>query len=269
MRFSGLLRFGAPPPGTPLSEVHSGPIPPARQPSRVDSDIVTDDGSILLDTRVPWYDYKVHPAKRLAYWLNRHLRKIPADWRPYYRNLYRSEMRSCEYVNKPYDVFVCICDGYRKGKWVCRKYGVAPDDASIPRPYGNYYEETTHEERVWAHRRSFRMKELQALQRPSQDVYGSTSVSSNDVMADWNWRGYQANSKAHTGSTVHSDDLRAPTEADISDVDDELTQIIMLTVVDEKSWNPMVRARSIQAKEEKETELFGFEDADDDEDSGN
>jgi hypothetical protein len=219
--------------------------------------IVNNEGDPVLDSRVAWYDYNVHPGKRLAYWSFRHLRKIPPEWREYYRRLLYAEYKANQYLNKPWDIVMTVCEGYRKGKWITSKYGVTADEAAIPYPYNNFWEVTTHDERAWAHRRSFQLKELQAIQREDCDLYGNIPMDSREVsvsVADKN-----IGSKENAGNAVHSVDLPAPTESQIKN-DDEMSHILMATMEDDRMWNPCLKAREHREKSEQQAELYGFED---------
>src|SRR5688572_13053260 len=92
--------------------------------------------------RVQFYDYVVPPGKTFAYWAVRHLRKIPPEWRSYYHRQYRQEMFACKYLNIPWEVFLAVNEGYRKSKWVLKKYDQEVTADSIPRPYGDFFETT-------------------------------------------------------------------------------------------------------------------------------
>lgn len=213
--------------------------------------------------RVSWYDHSlVSPAKRFTYWAFRRLRDLPPEWREYYRRMLHQEIRASRYVNQTWDCFMMIVDGYRKAKWVLKKYNVPIDESLIPKPYNNFWEETTHEERVWAHRRSHQMKELQALQRDEDDlIFGAHSMDRREVS-------YGSIKNLQTGmqggTPVHALDLPAPKEGDLrmSRHDEEMSSVMMSSIEDDKLWNPVLRSRLHTQKERDEIELYGFEDDD-------
>eukprot|EP00796_Vickermania_ingenoplastis_P008162 gene8162-5691_t len=225
-------------------------------------------GNIPEDSpyRVTWYDHRsVSPAKGFTYWAYRRLRELPEEWREYYRRMLYQEISACRYVNQTWDCFMMVVDGYRKGKWVLRKYGIPIDESLIPKPYNNFWEETTHEERVWAHRRSHQMKELQALQRDEDDiVFGAHTMDRREVS-------YSSLKNVQTGmqggSPVHAHDLPAPKESDLrmSRADEDMSSVLMSSIEDDKLWNPVLRSRIHTQKQREEAELYDFEDEDEDE----
>ena len=217
-----------------------------------------------VDSAVPWYDYSIHPAKRLAYWLFRQLRKIPEEWRSYYRRLMFAEFRANTMLNVPWDIFMVVSEGYRKGKWVVRKYGTASDEAAIPYPYNNFWDVTTHEERAWAHRRSFQLKELQGMQREDCDAWGAIPLNSQHVVSS-NVEKFNG-SKESSGQPVHAFDLPSPKESQIRD-DQEWSHILMATMEDDRMWNPSLRAKESRVLAETKAELFAFEDEGTDEEA--
>jgi hypothetical protein len=228
--------------------------------------VVDDAGNLMMPTQVSWYNYDLHPSKRFLYWAHRHLRQVPAEWRTYYKRLLRSEIVANRMANKSWDIVILNVEGYRKGKWVVNKYGGTPDEASIPFPYNNFWEETTHEERTWAFRRSFQLKELQALQRDDSDdaVFGSVAHDSRTVEATYLSK-QDGGSRGQHGTPVHSDDLPAPTEAQIRD-DEDMSHIFMSTIIDDDQWNPSLKRRQFEATISAEDELTPFEDEMDDDD---
>ncbi len=227
--------------------------------------ILDKAGNITLPTRVPWYDYTLHPAKRFVYWAGRHLKKLPEDWRPYYRQLLANEIKATRFINTPWDVFMAVAEGYRKSKWVLGKYGQKPEPGSIPHPYDDFWESTTHEERVWAFKRSYQLKELQAIQRDDQDVFGGIVSDRNHAIMPTVER--MANPKAQNGNQVHSMDLPAPREGDVRE-DEHLTQLLMGTIEDDRLWNPSLKAREFRESLEKAEGLYAFEpEEEDDEDT--
>jgi hypothetical protein len=225
--------------------------------------IVDGAGNVTLPTRVPWYDYTIHPARRFSFWAVRHLRKIPEDWRPYYLKMLRNEMKATRLLNTSWDVFMAVVDGYRKGTWVLRKYGQEPDKGSIPHPYDDFWNKTTHEERVWAHRRSHQLKELQALQRDDDaDVFGGLVIDRNQATVDMVSK--METMRSQNGNQVHSMDLPAPRERDIRE--DDLTLVLMANVEDDRLWNPALKAREYRETLQDAAGLMAFEDDDDDAD---
>ncbi|CUG28887.1 Hypothetical protein, putative, partial [Bodo saltans] len=157
---------------------------------------------------------RVSPAKRFVYWAFRRLRDLPPEWGEYYRRMLRQEVKAARFVGQAWDGFMLVVDGYRKGKWVLSKYGIEADPALIPKPYNNFWEETTHEERVWAHRRSIQLKDLQALQRDEDSlIFGAMSVDHREFTL--NSAGNLSGGKDQAGSPVHALDLEAPTEEEI------------------------------------------------------
>lgn len=232
--------------------------------------ILDKHGNVTLSTRVPWFDYTVHPAKRFLYWSARHLRKLPEDWRPYYRHLLVNELKASTRLNTPWDVFIAVADGYRKGKWVLRKYGQDPDKDSIPYPYDDFWEVTTHEERVWAYRRSNQLKELQAMQREEQDLFGGTQPTYNYMTADMTYKLASGARQEQQGNQVHAHDLPAPRESDIRE-EEHMTHLLMGSIEDDRLWNPSLKQREYRESLAKSgADLMAFEDemtdAEDDED---
>ncbi|CAJ1038163.1 hypothetical protein Q4I30_008139 [Leishmania utingensis] len=216
--------------------------------------------------RVNWYDFQtVSPAKRFTYWVYRRLRDLPPEWQEYYRSMVYQEISASRYVNQTWDCFMMVVDGYRKAKWVLRKYGVQVDESLIPRPYNNFWEETTHEERVWAHRRSHQMKELQALQRDDDEtVFGANMMNRNEVSYT-SIKNLQSGMQG--GTPLHAHDLPAPKESDLrmSRQDEEMSSALMSSIEDDKLWNPVLRSRLHTQFQRTEAEFYGFEDEDDDE----
>lgn len=216
--------------------------------------------------RVSWYDHRtVTPAKRFTYWAYRRLRDLPPEWQEYYRRMLYQEISASRYVNQTWDCFMMVVDGYRKAKWVLRKYGVKVDESLIPRPYNNFWEETTHEERVWAHRRSHQMKEMQALQRDDDEVvFGANIMSRNEVSVS-SLKNLQTGMQG--GTPLHAHDLPAPKESDLrmSRQDEEMSSALMSSIEDDKLWNPVLRSRLHTQRLRAEAELYDFEDEDDDE----
>ncbi|KAG5490258.1 hypothetical protein JKF63_00377 [Porcisia hertigi] len=218
--------------------------------------------------RVTWYDFQtVSPAKRFTYWVYRRLRDLPPESQDYYRRMVYQEIRASQYVNQTWDCFMMVVDGYRKAKWVLRKYGVQVDESLIPKPYNNFWEETTHEERVWAHRRSHQMKELQALQREDDEVvFGANIMNRNEVS-------YSSIKNLQTGmqggTPLHAHDLPAPKESELrmSRQDEEMSSALMSSIEDDKLWNPVLRSRLHTQRQRAEAELYSFEDEDDDKDT--
>lgn len=216
--------------------------------------------------RVSWYEFKtVSPAKQFVYWSYRRLRDLPPEWQEYYRRMLYQEITASRYVNQTWDCFMMVVDGYRKAKWVLRKYGVEVDESLIPSPYNNFWEETTHEERVWAHRRSHQMKELQALQRDDDEiVFGANSMNRNEVS-------YTSIKNLQTGmqggTPLHANDLPAPKESDLtmSRQDEEMSSALMSSIEDDKIWNPVLKSRLHTQRLREEAELYAFEDEDEEE----
>jgi hypothetical protein len=214
--------------------------------------------------RVSWYDFQsVSPSKRFVYWAYRRLRDLPPEWQEYYRRMLYQEVTASRYVNQTWDCFMMVVDGYRKAKWVLRKYGVEVDESLIPRPYNNFWEETTHEERVWAHRRSHQMKELQAMQRDDDEiVFGANTMNRNEVSFS-SIKNLQTGMQG--GTPVHAHDLPAPKESDLkmSRQDEEMSSALMSSIEDDKLWNPVLKSRLHTQRQREEAELYGFEDEDD------
>lgn len=217
--------------------------------------------------RVSWYEYhSVSPAKHFVYWSYRRLRDLPPEWQEYYRRMLYQEISASRYVNQTWDCFMMVVDGYRKAKWVLRKYGVAVDESLIPRPYNNFWEETTHEERVWAHRRSHQMKELQALQREDDNiVFGANTMNRNEVSYS-SIKNLQSGMQG--GTPLHANDMPAPKESELkmSRQDEEMSSALMSSIEDDKLWNPVLKSRLHTQRQREEAELYGFEDEDDEDD---
>lgn len=213
--------------------------------------------------RVSWYQYEtLSPAKRFMYWAFRRVKELPPEWQEYYRRMLRQEITAARYVNQTWDCFMMVVDGYQKGKWILRKYGVPIDESLIPKPYNNFWEETTHEERVWAHRRSHQLKELQALQRDEDEmIFGALSMDRREVTYN-SLKNVQSGMQG--GTPVHAQDLPAPTESEIrmSTQDEEMSSALMSSIEDDKTWNPVLRSRIHTQRQREEVELYGFEDED-------
>ncbi|KAG8345279.1 hypothetical protein TRVL_03883 [Trypanosoma vivax] len=213
--------------------------------------------------RVSWYDYGfVTPAKRFTYWAYRRLRDLPEEEREYYRRMLYQELTAARYVNQTWDCFMMVVDGYRKGKWILKKYGIKIDENLIPKPYNNFWEETTHEERVWAHRRSHQMKDLQALQREDDDlIFGAHMMDRRDVTYG-SLKNLQTGMQG--GTPVHAHDMPAPCEADVkmSLHAEDMSSVLMSSIEDDKIWNPVLRSRLHTQKTRAEIELYAFEDED-------
>lgn len=213
--------------------------------------------------RVHWYDYEnLTAAKIFVYWAYRRLRELPPEWQEYYRRMLYQEVRASRYVNQTWDCFMMVVDGYRKSKWILRKYGIEVDESIIPKPYNNFWEETTHEERVWAHRRSHQMKELQAIKRDDDEiVFGAHSMDRREVSLT-SLKNVQTGMQG--GTPVHANDLPAPKESDLSmnRFDDEMSSALMSSIEDDKTWNPVLRSRIYQQRSREEIELYQFEDED-------
>lgn len=218
--------------------------------------------------RVSWYEFQtVSPAKRFVYWAYRRLRDLPPEWQEYYRRMLYQEVSASRYVNQTWDCFMMVVDGYRKAKWVLRKYGVTVDESLIPRPYNNFWEETTHEERVWAHRRSHQMKEMQAMQRDDDDiVFGANIMNRNEVSFS-SIKNLQTGMQG--GTPIHAHDLPAPKESDLtmSRQDEEMSSALMSSIEEDKLWNPVLKSRLHTQRQREEAELYGFEDEDDEDDN--
>ncbi|KAG5464214.1 hypothetical protein LSCM1_00394 [Leishmania martiniquensis] len=217
--------------------------------------------------RVSWYDFQaVSPAKRFTYWVYRRLRDLPPEWQEYYRRMVYQEISASRYVSQTWDCFMMVVDGYRKAKWVLRKYGVKVDESLIPRPYNNFWEETTHEERVWAHRRSHQMKELQALQREDDEIVFGANIMDRNEVSYTSIKNLQTGMQG--GTPLHAQDLPAPKESELrmSRQDEEMSSALMSSIDDDKLWNPVLRSRLHTQFQRAEAELYGFED--DDEDTG-
>ncbi|GET93459.1 hypothetical protein, conserved [Leishmania tarentolae] len=218
--------------------------------------------------RVRWYDFQtVSPAKRFTYWVYRRLRDLPPEWQEYYRSMVYQEISASRYVNQTWDCFMMVVDGYRKAKWVLRKYGVEIDETLIPRPYNNFWEETTHEERVWAHRRSYQMKELQALQRDDDEVVFGASMMNRNEVSYTSIKNVQSGMQG--GTPLHAHDLPAPKESELrmSRQDEEMSSALMSSIEDDKLWNPVLRSRLHTQRQRAEAELYDFEDEDDDDEA--
>lgn len=249
-----LLQFGS---HSPLGFGYNSNIPQRKMDLQDDSMVVEG-----MRRRLDFYDWKddVHPAKNLAYFITRHLRRIPADWRNYYRGLFRSEFNATRGVNKNWDQFCYVHDGYRKAKWVLKKYGQEPTQNSIPEPYATQWASASPEERAWAYRRSFHLKELQALQRETCEAFGSIARDRSNTIMSHAQSTQPDPSKTQTGNNVHSEDLPTPRERMIRD-DVEMSEVYMMTIQDDKQWNPLLRKETVG-----EAEFWGFEDDDDEDD---
>ncbi|KPA81381.1 hypothetical protein ABB37_03760 [Leptomonas pyrrhocoris] len=222
--------------------------------------------------RVSWYEFQsVSPAKQFVYWAYRRLRDLPPEWQEYYRRMLYQEVAASRYVNQTWDCFLMVVDGYRKAKWVLRKYGVKVDESLIPRPYNNFWEETTHEERVWAHRRSHQMKELQAMQRDDDEIVFGANVMDRKEVSYSSMKNLQTGMQG--GTPIHAHDLSAPKESDLtmSRQDEEMSSALMSSIEDDKLWNPVLKSRLHTRRQRDEVELYAFEDDDencDDDTSG-
>lgn len=245
--------------------------------------------------RVTWFDFDVHPSKRYLYWAFRRLRDLPPDWRRHYRIYLRQETKAQLYLTNTWDMFMSVVDGYRKAKWVLRKYDIPIDNTLIPHPYNDFWEVTTPEERAWAHRRATLMKESQAIQRAMEDdeegevyrddddegideeTYSKSrkeSEASRPIFGggpeDFRTAHMVAeegrSSKTQSGNALHSRDMKAPSEREISDnpsgYDRDYNSFIMGTVEDDKLWNPVLKNRLYQQKTKQESDLYAFEDDD-------
>eukprot|EP00744_Colponema_vietnamica_P015678 GILI01021982.1.p1 GENE.GILI01021982.1~~GILI01021982.1.p1 ORF type:complete len:166 (+),score=40.25 GILI01021982.1:2-499(+) len=75
-------------------------------------------------------------------------------------------------------------------------------------------------------------------------------------------------SKVQSGNLLHSNDMQAPSEADIDNLPSRLEQdknsFVMGTIEDDKLWNPVLKNRLYQQKAKEESDLYAFEDEDDD-----
>ena len=260
-----------------------------------DVDGSNNEGDDASSYRVSWFYYDTHPTLAFLFWAHRRLRELPPDWQHYYRTFLRQEVKSQLSTNTTWDVFIAVVDGYRKAKWVLRKYDVPVDESLIPHPYNNFWEVTTPEERAWAYRRSVKMKEAQAAQRalegdlseeeddlrdgddlPTPSLPPSTAslrrahVVSGGQRVDLREMAYDRNadtttSKTDTGSRLHSADMAAPSERDIhyrSESERVANDLVMGTVEDDKLWNPVLRNRLHQQRTREEDHLYAFEDDD-------
>ncbi|CAD2212898.1 hypothetical protein AGDE_03960 [Angomonas deanei] len=214
--------------------------------------------------RVKWYDDDgVSPGKRFVYWSFRRLKELPPEWQEYYRRMLYQEVNASRFVSQTWDRFMMVVDGYRKSKWVLQKFGVPIDENLIPKPYNNFWEETTHEERVWAHRRSYQMKELQALQRDEDELVFGAHTMNRLELTQGSAKNVQTGMQG--GTPVHSLDLPAPNESEIkmSRHDEEMSSALMSSVEDDKLWNPVLKSRLHTQQQRESVELYGFEDEDD------
>ena len=75
----------------------------------------------------------------------------------------------------------------------------------------------------------------------------------------------QTSNKQQSGAQVHAMDLPAPKESEIRDNED-LTQIMMASVEDDRMWNPAIRARDFRDSLSHAEGLMAFEDEEDDDD---
>jgi hypothetical protein len=220
--------------------------------------------------RVSWFvGGAVPPAKRFVFWAFRRLRDLPPEWKEYYRRMLRQEVKAARYVGQSWDGFMLVVDGYRKGKWVLSKYGIVADPSLIPRPYNNFWEETTHEERVWAHRRSIQLKDLQALQRDEDSlIFGAVTMDHREF--SFNSVKNVSGGRGQGGTPVHALDLEAPKEEDIamSRAAEEASSALMSSIEDDKLWNPVLKSRMHRDKMKEEAAVLEFEDEDEDESDG-
>jgi hypothetical protein len=217
--------------------------------------------------RVKWFGEELSPALRFTFWSFRKLRLLPPEWRGYYRRLLRQEITASRHVSVTWDSFMMIVEGYRKVKWVLKKYQIPFNEAEeIPQPYGNFWESTTHEERLWAHRRSFQMKEMQAMQREDdQIVFGGLPKNMMESMGSRSPQ--SAHSGQQAGTPNHAFDLPAPSERDLtsSQADEDMSSALFASVEDDKLWNPVLKQRFVKASNRAEAELYAFEDEDEEE----
>jgi hypothetical protein len=214
--------------------------------------------------QVSWYAEEISPARRFMYWAYSKLRCLPVEWRDYYRRLLRQEIRASRHVVVTWDSFMMIVEGYRKVKWVLRKYEVPLDETEIPAPYNNFWEQTTHEERLWAHRRSFQLKEMQAVQRDDDEiVFGAFARSITEAVGS---RTLTAQSGQQHGTPCHAMDLPAPSEHDVhtTQADEDMSSALFSSAEDDKLWNPVLKQRFLKATTRAEAELYAFEDEEDD-----
>eukprot|EP00760_Papus_ankaliazontas_P002169 PhM_4_TR10872/c0_g1_i1/m.15997 len=214
-----------------------------------------------------WYNYHhLHPSKRYLYWAHRHLRKVPNEWRPYYRALLRQEVLAYRFLNTNWEQFRAVVEGYRKAKWVLRKYGQEPESDSIPHPYDDFYTNTTMEERAYAYRRSYDLKDIQAFQREdeAQNVaYSAVPLNRSDVTHNMVDGTVGRGPRDVRGSPVHAVDMPAPKESDVrQDAGgwSEVISDIQLTM----ETNPMMRLKEYSDDAKQELEEIGFEDDEDD-----
>lgn len=217
--------------------------------------------------RVSWFlKGRVSPSKRFVYWAFRRLRELPPEWKEYYRRMLRQEVKAARYTSQTWDVFMMVVDGYRKGKWVLAKYGIEADPLLIPKPYNNFWEETTHEERVWAHRRATQMKELQALQRDEDSlVFGAMSMDAREFAFN-SLKNLQGGMQG--GTPVHSLDLPAPTEEEVemSRASEDVSSALMSSIEDDKLWNPVLKSRLHKERMKQDASKLDFEGDDEEDD---
>eukprot|EP00759_Apiculatamorpha_spiralis_P040176 PhF_6_TR38842/c0_g1_i1/m.58084 len=225
-------------------------------------------GSLALlqsKKKCDWYDYKIPPAKVFLYWAHRHLRKIPDEWRNYYRTLLRQEVVAHASLNNNWESFCAVVNGYRKAQWVLRKYGKEPEPDSIPSPYKDFYSQTTPEERSYAYRRSFVLKDLQASKRSSYSnqattmTYGGTRMARNEAAPGQLLAGGTRDVRS---PQVHAIDLPPPKESDFDDMDfdDEEELIVSTGVEEDMELNPIFQIQRNKQKQLNDLEDMGFED---------
>jgi len=223
-----------------------------------------------LRRRCDWYDYEVvHPTKRFLYWAYRHLRKVPHDWREYYRVLLRQETFAYRNVNTNWDQFGAIVEGYRKAEWVLRKYGKEPEKDSIPHPFKDFYKNTTADEKCFAWRRSAELKELQALQRNSAALDGQTTAygqipqSRTGPMSNvlGLHAGVPMSAKDGRGHQIHAEDMFAPRDNPTDIRDEEETWMNVTSGIDmTEDNNPILKLRRQKDMGQQQLMDIGFED---------
>ena len=250
----------------PSGTLESPPLPPSVSDACGSRLRNVPDGSY----RVSWYETgAVHPSLRFLMWAHRRLRDIPDDWRNYYRRLLLQEVRSCRMMNTNWDVVTAVAEGYRRARWVLEKYGLTVKEGEIPWPYDDFWNQTTHEERVWAHRRSSHLKDLQGEQRDLDDlvfVAHRTSFSQASVPTTSD-NHFSPDARASAGRPqAHAQDKLAPGETVSleSRFAQDTQSILMGSIVEDKMWNPVLRNRLKMQQMGKQGDLMGFEDEDDD-----
>lgn len=229
---------------------------------------VTDEGGYS----VSWFAGDgVHPATRFMMWSFRRLREVPDDWRNYYRRLLLQEVRSCKMMNTNWEVVTAVAEGYRRATWVLEKYGLSVKPGEIPWPYEDFWNQTTHEERVWAYRRSSHLKDLQGEQRELDDlvfVAHRSSYTNARVSCSKSDGHFSADNKESAGRVQeHAHDKPAPTESSInleSRIAQDTQSILMGSIAEDKLWNPVLKNRLRMQQIRKEGSLLGFEDEDED-----